>query len=484
MSDTLLEQIRGGHEDMERLERMIVNELSKHVHAHREKVEQATRIRQMLDKSRETATRLKHLYEDHDHSRKEETSPLRDQESENDVYTDFYGKFKEIVKFYRRFPHLSGPLDEPLPCVTQILDCKPATFTVEEGYGRYLDLHSLHLDYINLKFGIQCDYSTYVRDNAWNLHRIPTREKSSQKFRLYLSKLVDYIESFYTRSHPLETLEKVYTKSSTDSDTKCLETPSLNGSGAVWSHKGIVDLAVFSSLEEIKSLGGFKLKMAMRNLGLKNSSNTKVGAVNLWHSKGNMLSWSNAKLPVLNEVLSYEQKLTRLVSELGYVIEDTLANIEKKATRTAEEGEADFEADIVEEPFHGKVDDDDYVYNPLRLPLGPDGKPIPYWLYKLHGLNRKFECEICGNHVYEGRRAFEKHFKEPRHQQGMQALGIPNSRVFFEITNIGEAINLWYSLNPELKLAQQNGSLQEFEDVFGNVYDKETYDLLKKQGIV
>lgn len=37
-------------------------------------------------------------------------------------------------------------------------------------------------------------------------------------------------------------------------------------------------------------------------------------------------------------------------------------------------------------------------YNPLKLPLGWDGKPIPYWLYKLHGLNMEFKCEICGNY--------------------------------------------------------------------------------------
>lgn len=40
----------------------------------------------------------------------------------------------------------------------------------------------------------------------------------------------------------------------------------------------------------------------------------------------------------------------------------------------------------------GPADEDDedneFVYNPLKLPLGYDGKPIPYWLYKLHGLNQ------------------------------------------------------------------------------------------------
>jgi hypothetical protein len=30
-------------------------------------------------------------------------------------------------------------------------------------------------------------------------------------------------------------------------------------------------------------------------------------------------------------------------------------------------------------------EEEEEIYNPLKLPLGWDGKPIPYWLYKLHG---------------------------------------------------------------------------------------------------
>jgi hypothetical protein len=51
------------------------------------------------------------------------------------------------------------------------------------------------------------------------------------------------------------------------------------------------------------------------------------------------------------------------------------------------------------------------IYNPLNLPLGYDGKPIPYWLYKLHGLGIEYKCEICGNYSYWGRRAFDRHFQ-------------------------------------------------------------------------
>ena len=39
-----------------------------------------------------------------------------------------------------------------------------------------------------------------------------------------------------------------------------------------------------------------------------------------------------------------------------------------------------------EEEEEEEEDDDGPLYNPLNLPLGWDGKPIPYWLYKLHGL--------------------------------------------------------------------------------------------------
>ena len=55
--------------------------------------------------------------------------------------------------------------------------------------------------------------------------------------------------------------------------------------------------------------------------------------------------------------------------------------------------------------------EDEEGHNPLKLPMGWDGKPIPYWLYKLHGLDLEFTCEICGNYSYWGRRAYERHFR-------------------------------------------------------------------------
>jgi splicing factor 3A subunit 3 len=63
---------------------------------------------------------------------------------------------------------------------------------------------------------------------------------------------------------------------------------------------------------------------------------------------------------------------------------------------------------------------------------------------------QEFKCEICGNASYWGRRAFERHFKEYRHQNGMRALGIPNSKLFFEVTQIAEAQQLWKNVQVRL----------------------------------
>ena len=73
--------------------------------------------------------------------------------------------------------------------------------------------------------------------------------------------------------------------------------------------------------------------------------------------------------------------------------------------------------------LENKEEEDDIIYNPKNLPLGWDGKPIPYWLYKLHGLNIDYKCQICGNQTYRGPKAFQRHFSEWRHAHGMRCLG-------------------------------------------------------------
>lgn len=108
--------------------------------------------------------------------------------------------------------------------------------------------------------------------------------------------------------------------------------------------------------------------------------------------------------------------LTRLTETLlllppvPALINDTKQNIERKSALTAREREQEVEEAMEETNVVAEEapeeEDDGRIYNPLKLPLGWDGKPIPYWLYKLHGLGVEYKCEICSDYVYMGRSVF------------------------------------------------------------------------------
>jgi splicing factor 3A subunit 3 len=130
-------------------------------------------------------------------------------------------------------------------------------------------------------------------------------------------------------------------------------------------------------------------------------------------------------------------------------------------------------------------DGDEKIYNPLKLPLAWDGKPIPFWLYKLHGLGVEFPCEICGNYVYMGRRNFDKHFNEPRHVYGLKCLGITNTTLFREITGIKEAEDLWRKIQQSKKKEKASvDNVVQMEDNEGNVMPEKVYKDLLAQGLL
>jgi len=102
---------------------------------------------------------------------------------------------------------------------------------------------------------------------------------------------------------------------------------------------------------------------------------------------------------------------TSLLASLVSTINETKSNVERRFSLTAREREQEL-LDQSKPPaptnpsgdgVGDEEEDEERIYNPLKLPLGWDGKPIPYWLYKLHGLGVEYRCEICSDHVYMGR---------------------------------------------------------------------------------
>lgn len=172
------------------------------------------------------------------------------------------------------------------------------------------------------------------------------------------------------------------------------------------------------------------------------------------------------------------------------IVSATRKHAEKQQTRTP----AEREAEMQEEEYgllpdmdtqEGEEEDDGPIYNPLNIPLGWDGKPIPYWLYKLHGLGVEFNCEICGNTVYRGRLPFDRHFQQGRHAHGMRMLGIPNTKHFHDITKIDDAMVLHEKMRGALEVDQFKGEVHEqYEDSHGNVLNRRTFEDFTRQGLL
>ena len=204
------------------------------------------------------------------------------------------------------------------------------------------------------------------------------------------------------------------------------------------------------------------------------------------------------------DIARSEALVTSLLDQLRPTLEATRRRAERRSTQTENERDREVDEEVngpsLEEESRkqkkakkanggedsdSEDEDDAPIYNPKNVPLGWDGKPIPYWLFKLHGLNHFYPCEICGGIMYRGRRNFEKHFTESRHAYGMRCLGIPNTKHFHGVTKIEDAQALWGRLRGELEgntfdVAEE----EEYEDSHGNVLKRSEYEDLARQGLL
>ncbi|KAK1302527.1 hypothetical protein QJS10_CPB12g01097 [Acorus calamus] len=510
MASTLLELTRSSHEEVERLERLVVKDLQREPTSNRERLFQSHRVRNMIDRVIETTNKLVEIYEDKDRARKDEIAALGVKTAGSGGtstlnYSGFYDRLKDIREYHRRNP--SARIVDVNDDGEEILKEEPRIeFSGEESFGRYLDMHELYNEYVNSKFGEPIEYSAFL-DAFSQTHKIPRHLKQMRQYKDYLEHLLEYLVSFFIRTQPLQDLDKIFSKLQTEFEelwaakkVRGWENNDMeNGHTSV--QESVIDLDYYSSVEELIELGPQRLKEGLAALGLKTGGTVQQRAERLLLTKDTPLeqldkkhfakgsrSSGNNNAEQLNdsakEVALMEFKIQKMCELLEETIVQTKENVEKKQALTYEEMEAEREEEEVQADTESD-DEEQQMYNPLKLPMGWDGKPIPYWLYKLHGLGQEFKCEICGNHSYWGRRAFERHFKEWRHQHGMRCLNIPNTKNFNEITSIQEAKVLWERIQERQGVIKWRPDLEEeYEDREGNIYNKKTYTDLQRQGLI
>lgn len=506
---TLLEQARGMHAEIEQLERMIAKELGREVRTHKERVTQGHRAARMLDEAGNRAAKLRRIYADEDGARKEEVYQLGGGKS-GEAFQAFYDRLKEVREFHRRYPNLAADRGETLQALEE--EDPGIEFTGEEASGKRLDLHAQHHQWQNAPFGARDDYLTFLKRLPECLTSVERQQKLSAQYRSFVAELLSYLEGFHHRAKPLTFLSGVM-RGIEQSFPSEWEEGKVEGWEDVGKsvvqepepEKMPIDLAKMGSYEDVANLGMDTLKEALKRLGLKAGGTHSERADRLYRVKDTPLDQVDPKLKAkrpgaptadaearekrlaqCKQVALQEVKIRHLLREnLRQELQNTVSNAERKQTLSFEELQAEAEeGEEAEGIGEEEEEEESRVHNPLKLPLGWDGKPIPYWLYKLHGLNIEYKCEICGNYSYWGRRAYERHFKEWRHQYGLRCLGIPNTKAFLEVTSIDEALRLNRHLQEQQKGQFRPTDHEECEDSEGNVYSRKTYEDLRRQGLI
>ncbi|XWS61311.1 hypothetical protein CRYUN_Cryun07bG0115300 [Craigia yunnanensis] len=212
------------------------------------------------------------------------------------------------------------------------------------------------------KFGAKTEYSAYL-DVFSQPHNIPLKLKSTRQYREYMENLLQYLIHFFQRTEPLQDLDRIFSKVEAK-----FEEQWADGQVQGWDKQGqengddpsqhtVIDLDYYSTFEELMEVGPEKLK-----------EHTPLEKLDKKHfAKGSCGPKENGSTAILQDINSLKDVA---------LMEAKMKNLCDLLSK--EETQVDTESD----------EEDQQIYNPLKLPMGWDGKPIPYWLYKLHGLGQ------------------------------------------------------------------------------------------------
>ncbi|GJQ08962.1 hypothetical protein GpartN1_g753.t1 [Galdieria partita] len=505
MAASVLELTRTYHEDVERAVKLATKLLKEKPKSYLPKLETEQRVRNLVEFIQDRYQKLLQLYEDEDGTRAAEIEYLEQPER----LSLFYERLREIKESYRKTGNRGNELDsssvltakkqeEELLALTE----PKLVFSGEENYGRYLDLSSFYEVFVNIKGAPEVDYIDYL-STFYKFELFSKSLKNKKAYQTYLSSLLNYLEDFSRKLRPLrdETAERRNLEAKFEQNWKAEVS---EAAVKLEEFNSAEELEANVSPEEMKKMllsmglkcGGTPIERAKRLLETKNKelSSLPASMFSRKHSRnrgngGEMMRTSD--IANNKEVAKMEMLIQYLCEEiLADEIANTKTYVEKKLSQSYTEIEAEriSEEQALQNPEEESEEEGEEeekpIYNPKNIPLGWDGKPIPYWLYKLYGLNLEYTCEICGNETYRGPRAFERHFTEAKHIQGLRFLGIQYSRHFYMVTGIEDALRLDAKLKNQMELERFRPEEEEFEDAQGNVFNRRTYDDLRRQGLI
>ena len=544
MSNTVLELIRHKYEEIEQYEKAISKSFSYKDNNPNESIVSETIIKRCQDKIQQNARDIIDLFEDKNEIFKQEklimtgntdylnsklcllkpNNPninnnyygnLLTKKRKSDIWVNFYDKIKEIKMLNKSGNDIYHNTTGDKIFNNLLSEINPKTlFTSEENNGKCLDLHEFYHNFINIpgmyssninfndnksllsgdiKNIVKMDYLEYLK-NIDAFKNIPMKVKKTKEYIDYIKNLTKYLKEFFVKIYPLVNFNEIQDiidskfEDEQDNLKKEKEKKEENKGDKIIELKEVEEENNNDKIEEKKEIELYcNAKKTLMDAHMTSKKHLKKveNSKNFKNNgKNNMESdEKNKNEDILRDINYYEYQIIRYKDILQNIIDNTIGQIRKKQTMNKEE----LEADRINELKSKKIDTEDKkkLFNPKNIPIDWDGKPLPYWLYKVHGLGVEHKCEICGGASYWGRRAFEHHFQEWRHAYGMKCLRLPNTLQFKNITRIEDALKLHHKLIEDKNKTEFNPETEEqYEDEKGNVYNKKMLADLKKQGLI
>jgi splicing factor 3A subunit 3 len=359
-------------------------------------------------------------------------------------------------------------------------------FTPLECQGTQLDVKNIYTKWLSLPRYKPMDLDKIPTYRTF-LQNIESRDGNvriaSDDYISYLSSLQSYLESYYRRANPLTTLDDNTMVKHIDSALEfkheklfCMKCNKLFAKDTVFN-------AHLTGKKHINADKNEKIReILLKECAIANHL-TKYLAPQLELtinelSRVELLTVREREL----EKREYKPEISSDVAPLslffGYETgTDTKEPLE--AGNGGLDGDGDGNDDEDEEEF------DEKLYNPLNLPIGPDGRPMPFWLWKLKGLGHEFHCDLC-NERFQGRAAYEKHFRGSKHIDGLKKLGVTQDFELFNDLNEKQAVlelleGMKKKIRDELQFVDNT---EQVEDEEGNAMSRKVFEQLKKQGLL
>lgn len=334
-------------------------------------------------------------------------------------------------------------------------------YTQREHFGKFLDLEDLYQQWLSLPRSEPLDNPGYLGYlGLIDKFDLPyDKYESSHQYLNYLQALEAYLRQFLIKTRPLDSPSR-----SIDSIANAFESLQYKQTNVETDIVCTACEKTFSKATSYAShLNGKKHKKAVVRKG---------------------------------ETLRLEYTIKELLALLDHTLASTQNEVQRIQLLTVREkqleGEDAKEMSDCEYDLYGTSDEEesdqeeDTIHNPLKLPIGPDGRPMPFWLWKMKGLDVEYRCEVCGNAVYKGRDIYEKHFTEPKHINGLKMLGIMDNHAYYKnLAQIKEVVQLSNNLQRrQREEVHFRESGEQVEDEDGNAISKNAYEELKKQGLL